>query len=294
MQSKALLVGVNDYAPVGPGGPDLRGCVNDVRDMAHTLVALGYVRPVPASLRILTDANATRAKVLEGLDWLIRGARREDRLIFYFSGHGSMIPDTSGDETVDAKDETICPHDYATNGMLRDDDLRAVLARVPKGVNMEVILDTCHAGSGTRELAAIAATPEDEAVTYRYVEPPFDLGFFIAEHPDLPVREFLNPNEFEKFEMNGGAEREVVIVPALNHVLWAACRSYQTSAETKIDGVYRGVFTYWFCRDLRRAGAPVTRRRLDSLVSADVKAHGFAQVPQLEGTAADIAEKVFA
>ncbi|NLB07436.1 MAG: caspase family protein, partial [Desulfobulbaceae bacterium] len=31
MANKALLVGINDYAPVGPGGPDLRGCVNDVR-----------------------------------------------------------------------------------------------------------------------------------------------------------------------------------------------------------------------------------------------------------------------
>jgi hypothetical protein len=33
MAKKALLVGINDYAPVGAGGPDLRGCVNDVRDM---------------------------------------------------------------------------------------------------------------------------------------------------------------------------------------------------------------------------------------------------------------------
>ena len=34
-------------------------------------------------------------------------------------------------------------------------------------------------------------------------------------------------------------------------------------------------------------------RRLDSLVSADLRRKGFAQVPQLEGTTASIDEKVF-
>ncbi len=37
MAKRALIVGVNDYAPIGSGGPDLNGCVNDARDMANTL-----------------------------------------------------------------------------------------------------------------------------------------------------------------------------------------------------------------------------------------------------------------
>jgi hypothetical protein len=40
MKRKALLVGINDYAPKGGEGPDLGGCLNDVRDVAHTLNAL--------------------------------------------------------------------------------------------------------------------------------------------------------------------------------------------------------------------------------------------------------------
>ncbi|KXJ99735.1 MAG: hypothetical protein NBKEAIPA_03278 [Nitrospirae bacterium] len=36
----------------------------------------------------------------------------------------------------------------------------------------------------------------------------------------------------------------------------------------------------------------ITRRRLDSLVSADIKKMGYAQVPQLEGTAKNLAGKV--
>ena len=80
MAKKALIVGINDYAPVGAGGPDLRGCVADARDMANTLHVLGIVPAVPASMRILTNANATRANIVSGLKWLIPGAKANDVL----------------------------------------------------------------------------------------------------------------------------------------------------------------------------------------------------------------------
>ena len=130
MTKKALLVGINDYAPVGAGGPDLRGCVNDVRDMANTLNVLGIIPATPGTMQILTDARATRAAILNGFKWLIKGAKKGDVLVFHYSGHGSQVADTSGDE-LDGKDETICPHDYATAGMIKDDDFRALLAGLP-------------------------------------------------------------------------------------------------------------------------------------------------------------------
>jgi hypothetical protein len=119
MARKALLVGINDYSPHGPGGPDLNGCVNDVKDVAHTLNALGIVPVRPGSMRILTDTRATRKNIMEGLAWLIRGSKSGDVLVFHYSGHGSQLVDTEGEE-LDRKDETICPHDYATAGMIRD------------------------------------------------------------------------------------------------------------------------------------------------------------------------------
>jgi hypothetical protein len=282
MAKKALLVGINDYAPVGPGGPDLRGCVNDVRDMAQTLNALGVIPANPASLRILTDANATKANILAGLKWLISGAKAGDVLIFHYSGHGSQVADVSGDE-IDKKDETICPHDYATAGMLKDDDFRQIFKGLSPGVNLDVILDSCHSGTGTREMPAVGV----EELTYRYIEPPLDYGYFLDANPSIPVRGILKPSAEE------GGTRQVVIVPGLNHVLWAGCRDNQTSAEASIGGVIRGAFTYWFCRNLRTAGVKITRRQLDGLVSASIKGGGFSQVPQLEGTQASINEKVF-
>ena len=283
MPAKALLVGINDYAPVGPGGPDLRGCVPDVQDAASTLVALGIVSPSPRNLRILTDARATRANIMTGLRWLLTPAAGVDRLIFHYSGHGSQLPNIGGDEEVDGLDETICPHDYATACMIRDDDFQQLFQTLKPGVVLEAILDSCHSGTGTRDLAAMAALPERQQVTVRYVEPPLDASFFINSNPTLPSRGV----------MKAATTREAVVVCDMKWVLWAACRSNQTASETAIDGTHRGVFSYCFFKALRRTSARIPRRKLDSLVSTAVARMGFSQVPQLEGNAVDLGEDVF-
>lgn len=63
--------------------------MNDVRDMAHTLNALGIVPAATGTMRIVTDARATRATILDGFRWLVTGAKRGDVLVFHYSGHGS-------------------------------------------------------------------------------------------------------------------------------------------------------------------------------------------------------------
>jgi len=231
---------------------------------------------------------------LEGFKWLIKGAHKGDTLIFFYSGHGSQIPDYNGDE-MDRKDETICPHDYATAGMISDDDLRTMMQALPAGANLDVILDSCHSGTGTRELEMLASSveAEPEALTIRYIEPPLDYGYFLDVQPTLPIQRFLSP-ELTPTPKRAGKEKELVPVRGLNHVLWAACRDYQTAAETKIEGIYQGVFTYNYCKTLRRSGRAVTRLVLDSLVTNDIKAMGYGQVPQLEASPESMLEKVFA
>lgn len=282
MMKKAFLVGINDYSPKGTGGPDLRGCVNDVTDMANTLSVLGFVPASPKSMMIATDRRATRKAILEGIGWLVEGAKPGDILAFYYSGHGSQVIDLNSEEP-DGKDETICPHDFVSAGMITDDDLQAAIGSIPDGVTLEVILDSCHSGTGTRELASLAASPAELNVAYRYVEPPVDWGFFIDSDPSMPTRGIMRHKR---------AVKAAVAVP-MGHVLWAGCRNNQTSAETMIGGRYRGVFTYTFCKVLRGAGADISRKQLGSQVSRDIKAMGQSQVPQLEGSAKAIAAKAF-
>ncbi|VVB72630.1 Caspase domain protein [uncultured archaeon] len=257
--------------------------------MATTLRDLGIVPAVPTAMHILTDGRATRAAIMSELKWLVTGAKKGDLLIFYYSGHGSQMPDLTGEE-VDRKDETICPHDFATAGMIKDDDLRAVFSKIPAGVNLEVLLDSCHSGTGTREMAAMVDIPDEMKVTIRYVEPPFDYAFFLESDPTIATAGILKATSAAK---KPAGAKEAVVVATLNHVLWAGCKDNQTSGEANVGGVVRGFFTYCFCKCLRSKGGVVTRIDLDKMIAACMKSVGASQTPQLEGTKATMTEKVF-
>ncbi|MBU7017284.1 MAG: caspase family protein [Theionarchaea archaeon] len=283
MKRKALLVGINDYAPVGKKGRDLEGCLNDVQNVANTFNALGIIPARPDQMHILTDTRATRDNILNELNWLITEAVEGDLLVFYYSGHGSQVLDLFGDE-IDWKDETLCPHDFETAGMIKDDDLRHIFSGVSPGVSLEVILDSCHSGTGTRLALALDALPKELSFTVRYIEPPLDYGFFLEKDPTIPTRGILR--------LFGGA-KEAVNVPALNHTLWAACRDNEPAGEAIIDGKKQGVFTHTFCKVLRRAGMETSRKTLCSLVTDYVKTLDFGQHPRLEGTEKSFGKRVF-
>ena len=147
MSRKALLVGINDYKGIS----DLRGCVNDVTNMRSILKTyLGFQN---ADIRLLTDSRATKANIITRLNWLVRGAKAGDYLIFHFSGHGSQVRDRDGDELSDRMDELLCPYDMNWEGnYITDDDLRAIFKKLPQGVLLEVFLDSCHSGTGLRAM----------------------------------------------------------------------------------------------------------------------------------------------
>ncbi len=134
MSNKAFLVGINDYAPVGASGSDLNGCVSDAEDMANTLIICGFDSK---DIRICTNKRATKEGILKGLNWLIKGAKKGDSLVFYYSGHGSQVADIDKDE-IDRKDEILCPHDtdFATKTYITDDDLRNIFSKIVNGVNI--------------------------------------------------------------------------------------------------------------------------------------------------------------
>ena len=106
-RKKALLVGLNKYHPSLKA--DLRGCVNDVEHMRDILVNMfGFD---PENIRVVIDDRATFEGILERLYWLLEGSRRDDELVFHYSGHGSQVRDRNGDELNDGLDEILCPTD---------------------------------------------------------------------------------------------------------------------------------------------------------------------------------------
>ena len=72
--NRGLLVGINSY----PGAP-LRGCVNDVLDMAQFLTkACGFAMN---DIRLLTDDRATTTGILERIGWLLTGLKAGDSAV---------------------------------------------------------------------------------------------------------------------------------------------------------------------------------------------------------------------
>ena len=156
-EKKALLIGVGYYRNADNEQlKNLQGPKNDV-----VLIEQDFLKPIlqykPSEILVLTDALATKANIKEIIEnWFLKGEGVRERF-FYFSGHGSWIEDEDGDETEDAKDEVVLPHDaaYDSDGSFKpetvivDDDFRSWFETL-KGRRLVAMLDTCHSGTGLR------------------------------------------------------------------------------------------------------------------------------------------------
>ncbi|WP_396175372.1 caspase domain-containing protein [Flavobacterium sp.] len=280
MAKKALVVGINDYAPIGTGGPDLNGCVNDARDMANTLVICGF----PAlSVRILTNHNATKANIISNLTNLVTTSKKGDSIVFYYSGHGTRVANIGSDFEVDGLDDAICPHDYASAGVIRDDEFAAILKKLPAGVNMDVIFDCCHSGTGTRRmnLVDLDGNPTNEAA--RFIEPNLEDEFYFNHSKELV--------EVKKTSKKG--TKQVITATTMNHALFAACKESQVAMEGNMGGVTRGYFTYNLCKVLRATSGNIKRNALDVQISNALAAMGAAQINQTEGKTTELNQIIF-
>jgi len=269
MARKALLVGINDYKGIN----DLRGCINDVTNMRNILKTfLGFQN---TDIRLLTDARATKANIITRLNWLVRGAKSGDYLVFHYSGHGSQVRDRDSDELSDHMDELICPYDMDWDGTyITDDDLRDIFKKLPQGVLLEVFLDSCHSGTGLRAIDGLGRPAElgplNQAEQYRvarYLPPPPDIvARWEGEEETLqPARSFRNVGR-----------------TTVHHILWAGCKDSQTSADAFIGGSYNGAFTYYFCKSMRDTNGALARSELLRRLRQALVFNRYDQTPQLE------------
>src|SRR5262249_11783545 len=122
---RAICVGIDAY-----DAPNrLAGCVNDAKDWAAALQALGF------ETWLLLDQQATYDGILGVMKDLVDRAHPGDVLVFQYAGHGTRVPDVDGDET-SGRDSALCPIDFPTGRFLIDDDVRAVFQHLPDGVNL--------------------------------------------------------------------------------------------------------------------------------------------------------------
>lgn len=274
MARKALLVGVNDYENV----TRLRGCGNDVYDMSLLLKERAGFDTM--DVRAVADDRATRDNIENRIEWLVSGAKAGDLLVFHFSGHGTQVRDRDDDDELeDGLDEVLCPYDMDWDGRhISDDYLRAKL-RVPDGVVLEVILDCCHSGQGSTQVA-FSGTSESSSSDARehrprFIEPPVDI---LIRHSgtELPVQRLFR-----------SAAR------ASSTVLWSGCAESQTAADARFNGRFNGAFTYYFCEHLRQSQGALTRAELLERVRGSLSQAGYSQTPELAAPAPLKGARVF-
>jgi hypothetical protein len=265
---RALCVGINDYPY---NGSDLNGCVNDANAWAALLTSqYGFAS---SDVRVITDAQATKANVVAALKDLLSGAQAGDVLVFQNSSHGSYVVEKGGDEPM--YDEVLCPYDIASNH-IKDDELYDLFSGIKSGVRFTAILDNCHSGTATRAIVGEGMgmqTPDDRR--RRFLSPALR-GLPILEDPwkAKPKGKVARPES------------------EMNEILLAGCTDVEYSYDAFFNGVYHGACTYFALQVIRQANYRLTYSQLHSRLTSLITA-GYPQHPQLEGKLENKRRQIF-
>lgn len=282
----ALLVGINYN-----NNPDatLNGCYNDVVNASQYLrTVLGYA---PSAITLLTDGNRgaagagtasavapTRQNIIAGIAALVTDMVAGDEAVFHFSGHGSLVRDTNGDELT-GLDSCLCPLDYnapasAGGGIITDDEIRALLVnKVPRGARLYAILDCCHNGTGCD-------------VRFKYE----DFSLLLKPPSGRNPAQWLTRQKAFANGKYAETAGEVFMI--------SGSRDEQTSADAYINNAFAGALTYAVFSILRANQAAIRTYSWSSLlrdVRHFMRTNRYSQIPQvMTGQLISPARPVFA
>ena len=250
-EQRALIVGVGRY--VTPG-IDLPGIDLDVDRMHETLNRLGFT---DAQIHTLTNEDATSTRVIAEMDtWLRQGVQPSDRVVFYFTGHGSQVPDFNGDED-DGVDEVLVTHDMqrgrrngrpTLTGVVVDDTINEMVAKNPSR-NVLLIVDACHSGTVSRSFKL-----DNKSVTS---EPVFRKSFIYDGMPEpMPVAKTRDVKP--------------VAAPPQNYVALSAAGDRESAIGTSKGGIFTIGITEAIAKSSAQ-GKPVTVRALRDVAAEFIK-----------------------
>jgi len=282
---KALLIGINYF-----GSPyQLKGCINDVKNIKKVLLTKFGFSDSSDKMVILTDDQKdplkipTRKNMINAMKWLVHDCKPGDSLFFHFSGHGSQVKDTDGDE-VDGYDETILPVDYKKNGQIVDDEMNAIMVRpLPEGVRLTAIFDSCHSGTaldlpyiyGDDGKLVIQEGPSHIEMFTK------TLGSIVAGDVFGAINNAIDLAQVDKLKKNSSKAKkktEETRSTFADVIMFSGCKDNQTSSDTKINNVSTGAMSYAFIK------AVMTNNNLTYLqLLKETKKHlvNFSQKPQL-------------
>jgi hypothetical protein len=148
-KSYAVVVGIDDYQ--NDQWPKLSYAVKDAKAVAQFLRSQGFTEVV-----VLLNDQATRAEIAYNLQDHLPGRLQDnDRLIFFFAGHGYT------DRSADVDFGYIVPFDGAnrTSSYISMQEIRGYSRRMGAAKHQLFVFDSCYGGLiGTRGVAAVSPT----------------------------------------------------------------------------------------------------------------------------------------
>ena len=183
-ENRALLVGVGKYQYIPAGLPGI------TKDLALMKEAAGLMGFKPKQIKIVVNHQATDTGIVKAFEqWLIRGITAKDKVLFYFTGHGTQVKDYSGDEK-DKSDEVLCTYNSKiskdnSTGYLSDDRLGSLISRIPTK-KVFLFIDACHSGTATKHF--MPGTEELVIKSYQYKGMPASPEAFSTELVDPNAR----------------------------------------------------------------------------------------------------------
>lgn len=279
-----LQVGIGKYLYT-PKWTDLTGAVTDVVEFKKLLLSERFKVP-ESNIVTLTDAEGTKPRIISGFrDHLIANARkynettkrRDAVVMFQFSGHGSQVPDTDGDEA-DKLDETLVTHDSqdeeGKNFDVTDDEIFALTAELKKYTdNIVYILDSCHSGSGTRNAEDARRLPARRSVPQPVAGLSITTRSGETKTRDTAESDLLPPGD-----------DYIVITAAASEQLATQKYCWEECGRTDKPLTF-GLLTYHLIDELRNTRDDTSYRELMDSVVRKVAAEKPSQTPQLEGDA---------
>ncbi|KFY80213.1 hypothetical protein V499_00887 [Pseudogymnoascus sp. VKM F-103] len=181
VRRKALFIGINYFGQLGR----LKYCINDANNLSsHLFENYEYKREDAV---ILTDSlhnpmsQPTKQNILTAMHWLVKGARPNDSLLFYYSGHGGQTKVLDG-----SYNDVIYPADFREVGHIdRDEIQRIMVTPLQPGVHLTTIVDSCHPnsdGGSSAELLNFEAVTRHEASQFSTEEMTFSWNDTLTQH----------------------------------------------------------------------------------------------------------------
>ncbi|MFC1552551.1 C10 family peptidase, partial [Candidatus Latescibacterota bacterium] len=142
VEYRAVIVGVSDY----PGTEnDLNFCDDDAFDIYSAL--LSKSEWADANIQLLIDAEATIQAIQSAITTMNNNSDSNDVCLFFYSGHGTNMPDVAPFDEVDGLDEAL----YVYDGAIIDDDFSGWFSDLSTN-SLSVIFDACYSGGQIKAL----------------------------------------------------------------------------------------------------------------------------------------------